>query len=510
MYRVLLADDEKLDLEGMRTFIPWQELGMEVVKGVTNGFDACRVLETEKIDILVTDVRMPNMSGLDLARRALEMNGSIRIIFISGYQDFSYVKQALSLNAVNYVLKPMDDQELIDSLVKVREALDQERERRDVYGQMGPIVKQQYLLQLLEGTIDEASLYSLQSDYGMEDVCWPVQVAVIEIDERPLDPSPADGSLEQVIAACEARGICHYAKKSSARLTILLEASEREMLPDQLVQELQTLQMPLVLTIGIGGAATDWEALERSSREALEALDLKIFYGKGQVIAYGGLQPAEQEDARQLDARLESLFLAMSGYEIVRIHDELDELFKVVRSLRSRIILRSYAMYILMRLDQYLQRTNEDVYQLLGMDLTHYDVIDQFETIQDIHRWLRSRVYEISETLHTKKQKKNWRLIQEMIDYMRERTGQTITLRELAEQFSMSPNYLGLIFKEETGKNFSDYFIQLRMERAADLMKSTHLKVYEVADQVGYRHLPYFSRQFKETFGMTPLEYRRS
>lgn len=96
-----------------------------------------------------------------------------------------------------------------------------------------------------------------------------------------------------------------------------------------------------------------------------------------------------------------------------------------------------------------------------------------------------------------------------MIDYMKERTHDNITLRDLAEQFSLSPNYLGLIFKEETGKNFSEYFIQLRMEKSCELLKTTNMKIYEIADQVGYRHLPYFSKQFKEMYGMTPLEFRR-
>jgi two-component system response regulator YesN len=97
-----------------------------------------------------------------------------------------------------------------------------------------------------------------------------------------------------------------------------------------------------------------------------------------------------------------------------------------------------------------------------------------------------------------------------MVDYMKERVHENITLRDLAEQFSLSPNYLGVIFKEESGKNFSEYFILMRMEKSCGLLKTTNMKIYEIADRVGYRHLPYFSRQFKETYGMTPLEYRRT
>ena len=113
MYNVLLVDDEELDLEGMKRFIPWADLGMEIKGCVNNALSACEVLDQHHIDILVSDVNMPYMSGLELAKLALQRNPNIRIIFVSGFQEFSYVQQALSLKAYSYVLKPMEDSELI-------------------------------------------------------------------------------------------------------------------------------------------------------------------------------------------------------------------------------------------------------------------------------------------------------------------------------------------------------------------------------------------------------------
>lgn len=512
MYKVLLADDERLDLEGMRTFIPWDDLGMEVVAGVMNGFDACKVLAAEKVDILVTDVRMPNMTGLELARRALEMSKDIKIIFVSGYQDFSYVKQALSLNAVNYVLKPMDDQELIDSLIKVRDDLNQERVRQDAYGQMVPIVKNEYLLRLLEGTSSGKTIEVLDQEYELNRFRWPGYAAVIEIDDmswKQRDESPdVPDELQRVVSICQELGVLQICKVSKTRVALLAESSDHVSLMEQIVSRVHE-QRTFSVTAGVGELCHSISEATVSYRQAVEALDMKMFHGKGKVIGYGEVRPAEKEDVKHLDAKLEALFVAMSGYELVRIHDELDDLFQVAKSLKSKFTLRNYALYIVMKLDNYLQRTNENVFQLLGLELNNYDIMMQFETINDIHFWLRRRVYEISETLQSNKNKKNWKLIKQIIDYMKDRTHENITLRELAEQFSLSPNYLGLIFKEETGKNFSEYFIQLRMEKSCELLRTTNMKIYEIADRAGYRHLPYFSRQFKETYGMTPLEYRR-
>lgn len=511
MYNVLLADDEKLDLEGMRTFIPWKDLNMEVVAGVMNGFEAIKVLDTKKIDILVTDVRMPNMTGLELARRALEISEDIKIIFVSGYQDFSYVKQALSLNAVEYVLKPMDDQELIDILIKVRKDLDQKRVRENTYWQMVPIVKNELLLQLLEGPINEKTIVTLNVEYGMNRCGWPGYATVLEIDDlswKQEDKGRIEQEeMQQVISICQKLGIRHICKLSKARLAVLIEYSGDTL---QQIMDQVNKENHFSITAGVGELCYSISELSSSYRQAVEALDLKMFYGKGKIIGHGEVRMAEKEDMKYLDDKLESLLQAMSKYELVRVHDELDDLFKIAKSLKSKFTLLNYALYIVMKLDNYLQRTNENVFHLLGMELDHYEIMMQFETISDIHIWLRRRVYEISETLQANKNKKNWKFIQQMIEYMKARTHETITLRDLAEQFSLSPNYLGVIFKEETGKNFSEYFIQLRMEKSCELLKATNLKIYEIADQVGYNHLPYFSRQFKETYSMTPLEYRRS
>ncbi|WP_409341743.1 response regulator [Paenibacillus sp. MBLB4367] len=273
MYKVLIADDETLDLEGMKTFIPWSELGMEVVGAVTNGFAACDLIEKQKIDVLVTDVHMPNMSGLELAKLARERVADMRVVFVSGYRDFHYVKEALSLQAYSYVLKPMDDQELIDALARMRRDLDDARKR---------------------------------------------------------------------------------------------EQTEREM------QRLLT-----------GAVRRDLPHSEGMS-------------GSGEFERHSGA----------------------GG--------------------------------------------------------------------------------------------KNGKLIAQIVEYMRDRLDQPITVKEAADEFGFSPNYLGQLFKEGNGQTFHECLVAQRMEKAGELLRDPKLRIYEVAYRVGYRYMPYFSKQFKETYRMTPAEFRNS
>lgn len=522
VYNVLLVDDEMLDLEGMKQFIPWEELGMKVVAAVNNAFEACDIIERQPIDIMVSDVKMPNMSGLELARRAIEQRADIRIIFVSGFQEFSYVKQALSLKAYSYVLKPMNDNELIAALLKARQDLDNERKRRDVeeaYQRMIPMAKNDLLIRLLEGEYDHDNLQGmvkLIQSYGLDKLEWPVRAAVLELDVLSWT---REGTLSQQVMSKNffrevneighRHGMPHCCKLSSQRIALLIHDRQMEELVAELYKVIHA-NFPVTMTIGAGEPVYTLEQLHSSFKQAVEAVDGKMFIGKGKFIMYEeASREPEMIDARTLDTRLDALFHALTEYELVPLYDEIEKLFESVSMLRSKFTVHNLAMFILWKLDQQLKARGENLFDILGMELHNLDILFQFDTIDDIRSWLVRKAFEISEHLRSKACSKNSRLIREMIQMMKDRMSDNLTLKDVAQQFSFSPNYLGYMFKEETGKSFSEVLIQLRMERAKDLLKEPSMKIYEIADQVGYRYLPYFSRQFKEAYGMTPMEYRK-
>ncbi|MDF2835399.1 MAG: AraC family transcriptional regulator [Paenibacillus sp.] len=520
MYKVLLVDDEILDLKGMQAFIPWKDLGMQVVHAVTSGFAAAEIIEREPIDILVTDVRMPNMSGLELARKALDKLENIKIIFVSGYQDFNYVKQAMALNACSYVVKPMDDNELIESLQKLSEELGAERQKAETeqfYKGMIPIVRNEHLLQLLEGSLDDGAMQALQREYELDRLNWPVRVVVVERDEWMLKRGSEDAEAESdwsgqfvhaVSQACGRLRIDHVCKLGGNRVGLILGKDKSpEQLRDALTQE--QFGSPFTFTIGAGEAVDMPRALKESYRHALLALDYKVFIGKGRIIRHEELQQTQVKDVQNLDIQLDALFEAMTEYNLVQVHDELGLLYGLANNLRSKYTIQNFTVFLIMRLDAHLQKINEDLFQMLNLDLGSLDDLLRYETMDEIHSWLRYRIYELSELLQNKKQKKNWKLAHDIAADVKQRLHENITLKDVAEKYSFSPNYLGHIFKEEMNTNFSDYVATLRMEKAGELLAGTNLKVYEIANLIGYRYLPYFSRQFKDYHGMTPLEYRR-
>lgn len=522
MYKVLLVDDEELDLEGMRQFIPWSELGMEVMGSVNNALSAKDFIEQYPIDILVSDVNMPYMSGLELARAALERTPDIRIIFVSGYQEFSYVQQALSLKAYNYVLKPMDDSELVATLRKVKQDLDEANKQREVeeaYQEMIPIAKSNLLIRLLEGDWPENhSSWSRQlASYGLDQLEWPIRVAVMEIDKLTWEYSANQKTqqemsrvfLHQLHEAVQDGDPTPYCKLNSQRFALLLGGKELERSLEKLYAFIQQ-KLPVSITTGMGEEVYDLNQLHLSYQQAVEAVEGKMFLGKGSWIKYEEVRSEQgMLDARTLDARMNALLKAMTEYDLVRIYDELENLFQSLTSLRSKFTVHNLSNYIIWKLEQHLSSIDENLFELLDMELHNFDILLQFETINDIRSWLVHRVFEISERLHEKSNTTNSKFIRSIVKAIKERMSENVTLKDFAEQFSFSPSYLGFLIKEKSGYTFNELLVHLRMERACELLKQPGMKIYEVADQVGYRNLPYFSRQFKDKFGMTPIEYRK-
>jgi two-component system response regulator YesN len=520
MYRVLLADDEQLDLEGLRQFVPWEQLEMEVAAAVNSGFAALEVLGREPIDVLVTDIKMPNMSGLELARKALERWPKLKIVFVSGHADFQYAKQAIAMNACSYVLKPVDDDEMMQALRTVRDNLREERLRTDLertFKQAEPYVKNELMSQWLEGTAEAKSALPLMEQVGLDRIPFPAVVAVFEFDDLAwnLNPYPEeerDDVLRQwfnsLLGKIGSSGIEYCCTIADHRIAVFLGEPGPVPVLEAIIAEAKQ-DTGLSVTAGLGEAASGMDDIRRSYLQAVEALTYKMFYGKGRLIGPADRKQDIVREAKELDDILQSLFSSMAQYELVILDDSIEDLFVLAKSFKTKLSIYHFVLHTIAELDHYLHSFNENFYKLTGLEFQNMELLFYFETAHDMQSWLRRKVFEISEQLHRKKVKKNRKLIEEIQRYVADHLDKNITLRDAANLFAFAPNYLGHLFKEETGINFSDYVIAQRLEKAKKLLQDPKIKIYEVAEQVGYKSLPYFSRHFKEVTGMTPGDYRK-
>ncbi|MBB3127048.1 two-component system response regulator YesN [Paenibacillus rhizosphaerae] len=518
MYRVMIVDDELLDLEWLAKRVPWVALGLRLEAQASSAFMALRLLQEEKFDMLITDIQMPIMNGLELVRKARELQPNLQVLIISGHEDFRYAKQAIEMKAVGYILKPVDTDELLISLRSMIQTLDEFRihQSRAVTVETAlPYVRVELLLRWLSGedTILQPDAVNL---YGLTLSAPLFNAAIIEVDDlewklpedmRSQTHSRLMQTIEQFADEWPIGQLCKL--PASSRYVLLMDGYGPTA-ADALQELIRTIhaQGSLTISIGIGLPCEDIRDLPGSFRQAKEALACKLFLGKNRLISYGQWQERQEKSEGVPGQWLEDMFESVIAYDLVGIDNCMEALFKNLGQPSNRSSVHHFAMGILSKLDILLHSINEDLYHVLGVDFEHLDVIYRFETISDVKSWLRRRMFELSELLKHKRENTNQKLVQEIEKYVDEHIGEKVTLRDLAHTFGFSPNYLGYLFKETTGTHFSDFMIRKKLDTACRLLLDPKLKIYEVAGQIGYRNIIYFNRQFKETLGMSPTEYR--
>jgi len=520
VYSLLLVDDEYPDLEGMKRFVPWETFGLELADAVNNAFEALAILEKRRIDILITDISMPIMSGLELAQKALARHPELKVIFISGYQDFHYARQAISLDASGYVLKPVDDRELKNVLRKTIAQLDEDRERQRKESRLSeslPLAREELLHRWLEGKRDPGTLSLLAEEFRSELAGGYLCAAVMEIDDTAWKLNQhSEAERSRILDAAEKRVNeelgrllpAAFCRIEQHRYACLLRSEEEVArlagFPDAFARE-----SPLSVTVGLGVPCGSPEELPRSFEQAKEALNHKMFSGKSRLIRYAESRIELSENARDLEEILGTLFTAMTKYELVKCDDCIEDLFQSAARLGDKLSVYPFFLHIVSRLDRFLANLNEDLFGMMQWDWENVNVLFRLETLDDIKSWLRRVVFQLSEMLHRKKNNKNARLIQEIERYVDEHIEEHVSIRDLVQTFAFSPNYLRHLYKKETGENISDYIQRKRLERAAELLQDPKIKVYEVAERLQYSTITLFNRQFRDTYGMSPSDYRK-
>lgn len=514
---ILLVDDEAVDLEWLRRRVLASELDIVVAGTANSGFLALKVMEETTIDIILSDIRMPIMSGTEFARRAKQVNPKVKIVFISGHEDFSYAKEAIEINASGYLLKPVEDKDLYAMLGALCEKMEQEREQDRSFSEVLSLVNEELLLRWFEEGAGGAARLHLGNVLG------PLlqngsAVAIIEMDDlewKQCNLSEEDKRINnrqiaQIIKVFTAEAkLGTLISQRQTRFVILAGVTKERflLLLEELIQRVAA-SSDYTVTVGSGWYAFDEEGLHESYQQAQAALSTKWLLGKNRLICDSTEASLHGVPAAYIDKTAERLLEAILQYDLVRIDDCLLELFnkdmRVARKDVYELIIR-----VTSSLHAALQQLNENLYELLEWETHQPDMLFQFETIHDILSWLRRRFFELSELLYVKRQRQKRKLIDEIMRYIEEKLEKKITLKEVAAHFDFTPNYLGHLFKEEAGVLFSDYVNDRKTQRVCELLRDPTLKIYEIAERMGYKNIIYFNRQFKQLTGMTPGEYRK-
>lgn len=516
---MLLVDDEAIDLEWLRVRVENGGFeGLRIVGAAKSGFAAVALMEQERIDIILTDIRMPIMSGMEFARKAKEIQPDVRLVFISGHEDFHYAKEAVQLHAYDYLLKPVDDQDLHATIAGLCARVREERHTRSAVLEALPYVKRELLLRWFHEPSPDSATDERVADFLAPLLRQGAAVVLIEPDdmerftkEMTLEDRRAlwvrvESFLETFVRN---EGLGDFMNGFNNRFVLLITDIEGIGTSLDKLRHAFRAAFPFTITIGFGDRAHREAELHESYRQAETALSIKWIAGKDRIIRDASSRSPEMPVTAGMDKLVDDMLQAVLDYDLVKIDDCLQALFFQANSSLRKSEAYDLIVRITSKLHVGLQLLNESLYELLNWEEQQAGLLFEFETIGDIVSWLRRRFFELSELLIIKRRKQDRKLIAAIIAYMEERLAHKVTLKEVATRFDFTPNYLGYLFKEETGTAFSDFMNELRIKRACALLKDPLMRIYEIADMVGYSNVIYFNRMFKQALGLTPGEYRK-
>ncbi|MGH4049772.1 MAG: response regulator transcription factor [Clostridium sp.] len=520
MLKVLLVDDDSIVLEGLKQLVPWSELGMELIGIAFDGFSAIEIVDKEKPEMIIADIAMPVMSGLEFARRAKELIPDVFIVFLSGHADFNYAKQAIQMNAGDYLLKPVNYNELRLKLKEYGKIVSERMKIKNKIRNSARYLNNELMRQWLYGESEADSVETVLKDRKLLTDEFSLCVAIIEIDDIELKFSEYDQEEREkvltytkkiIIDWLDSRHKDLYCKTDNDHIAII-SINEKENLTTSLEEliEYVTKKISLSITIGLGLEVKRWKQAGTSFSQAKKALSFKMFNGKGKVILYSNTEiKKDKNNEKYLKEILEILFASVKDYRIDDIQIQLDKLFIFLKEIHDKMTVYNTTLYLVSKLDDFLNTLNEDLFLLLNFNRQSLNILYKFETIDDVEIWISNIMKAVAEQIKLKLQSGKSLIIDKVEKYVTIHLEENVTLKEVAENFSISPNYLGSLFKEETGENFSNYMGQMRIKKVGELLEDTSLKIYEVADRLGYKNMTYFNMKFKEYFSVSPRDYRK-
>lgn len=534
LYRIMLVDDEEEVRKGIIRKIDWENLGFQVVGDAENGQDALEKIEQLEPDVIMTDIRMPYMDGLTLSARIRQKYPSIKILIFSGYDDFEYAQQAIKLNVTEYILKPVNVEELTEILNRVRENLDEEIEQRrnvhllrERYRSSLPIIRELYLNDLVRGNVRTGIEEHLR-EYGVDILDarkW--SVAVIDL-ERGNHQSEGLHALsiheEQELLSISVRQLLEdYLKpyyrlqafNSTAGITVIIAVDEEntqtaliDLLGDICKETKRILQVDV--TIGIGRNCTELSQMNRSYQTALDALGYKAIVGTGGTIYINDVEPVSR-GRLQLEAKEEADLVAAVKF------GPPENIEAVIRAITSRMDdvkahTSQYQMYmfsIVNCLTRLMQKHDLDMALLFESQDPYDDLVARVQHKEEF----TERIIEVScrmyEAMNQERDNTTRKVILEAKQYIQEHyQNPDLSVEMMCRQLHMSPAYFSTIFKKETGQTYIAYLTEVRLDKAVELLNTTNDKTYVIAQKVGYQEQNYFSYVFKKRFGVSPTRYR--
>ena len=525
-YKVMLVDDEDEVRQAIERRVNWEEIGFKVVASAENGEEALELAEKFVPDVVMSDIHMPFIDGLTFCKMLKKQYPGTKIIIFSGYDEFEYAKEAIKLEAEEYILKPINAEELKEVFIRIKNRLDEEYDRRrnietleKYYLESLPLLKEQLLIGLLEGRIKANSVGRYIKDYDFNIESPFYSVCVFE----PIAVEDSHGMSEQMLAVSLKQIVddnlgktnnfigINYLGKVIVICMLKSTGAQNEFIANvDRICKLSSKVLGVSTFAGVGKAVGEIGDLERAFLEANDALSYRILLDDNQAIYIQDVEPGYTNFASFNDNQIKELIKQIK----IGSKEELKEIIEIIVHSQKKMTIPIYQLQLyfveiyveLMRLAKSYDIEEE---QLSSLDRDVFSEIKNFSSLDEMKDWLEGICLQIRSYIRKERQDTTKLLVEKAKEYIADNyKDSTLSVDRVCGYLGVSPTYFSSMFKKDAGVSFVTYITNIRMERAVELLESTDEKSYVIAGMVGYEDPNYFSYVFKKAYGVSPSKYR--
>lgn len=530
MYSILIVDDEEWSRKGIISMLQYLGFRFQWVGEADTGSSALEIIREQRPDIVVTDVRMPIMSGVELMREVQKEQIPVKFVVISGYAEFEYAEQSLNLGAVGYILKPISDIQLEHTIKSILNTLDK------AHLQYAKQVRAERLEQnrnqlLLEQTLNIVlnTNESVQHLLSKEQRTLPLfcdglhyQLVMLHINNSTYHKSGfkeddlillkfAVINILEELTDANSIAIANSVKDLSKIFIVYFNndpcvlKNECKTFTQNVFEKINTY-LNASVTIAVSGISS--ELSSNLYKQAKAALDMRIFSDENTIYMYDNVK--EKESFSLPELQLELLQSCLSHGDFSGVKRILNEIFLTSNPAEASIGYFRYLFSEIIRMIIKTRSKNDFQFRhLIGRELLSGEVLEFFDSPEQIVSYIDTTIIDLFDCGQNRGSDAK-DIVNNITDFINQNFSEEITLTALAKKFAMNPNYLSAVFHQCTGKPLTKYIAAVRVERACVLLEKSSIGIKDISRMVGYEDIQYFYRVFKKMRDMTPMEFRNN
>ncbi|MDO4268458.1 MAG: response regulator [Eubacteriales bacterium] len=523
MKKVLIVDDDTIVRVTLRSLISWEQFGYEVAADAVHGGQALKILETEPVDLLITDMKMPVLDGLGLIEAVKGLGLHPQILVLSGYDDYKLVREAFRLGALDYILKSDLTAEGMEGILQRIAGQEKKQDRKQGKEHSDLAGRQERAV--LTGQKETALVDVAMGRRQVSEYPFPPEYMVVqfEIDDYRKHAARFSGNLEErlidpfmglarQIPRVAAR--CVLGSISPSRYLMLYEVTDRQICRENVVSACRQLAnvwrsyMNLPVSAGISSPERDPEAFSDRVEEAGRQLGLRYLKGSEQISVPWNQEEVSWEEVEQAGSRWMKLLQGLwRGDELV-MEEEREKLFGCLHKLPFETAVRE-CLCLICRFAWMMQENQEDFSGLFAEEINYYEKMKRFEDVRELERWMSNYFRWLLDYQENRQDRSQENLMMRAKRFILDNySNPELTLGSVAGYVGLNEKYFTTRFTKEEGQTFINYLTEVRIRRARELMEQTSLKIYEISQSVGYNNVEHFTRVFKKQCGVSPGSYR--